>query len=63
MAKASKESQLIESIVALADEQLGGERSKTARWLFHDIAKECGKLGYTKLERIAQTVSDHFNYD
>ena len=59
----TNERKLIESIVALADEHIGGERSKTAGALFYDIADVCRKLGYTRLERIARQVAYHYDYD
>jgi hypothetical protein len=63
MSRPSKEHQLVESIVALADEQLGGERSRRAKWLFYDIANECRDLGYSALERIMRQVGAHYDYD
>jgi hypothetical protein len=59
----TKEDRLIGLIVGLADEQLGGERSKMAGPLFTDIASECRKLGYAKLARIMQQVAFHYEYD
>jgi hypothetical protein len=54
---------LIDAIVSLSDEQLGGERSEKAKWLFKVIASECQELGYTKLARIMQRVALHYDYD
>jgi hypothetical protein len=59
----TKEEQLIDAIVNLADEQMGGERSKTAGPMFYDIATECRNLGYTRLERIMRQVAYHYLYD
>lgn len=59
----TKEEKLIDAIVTLADEHMGGERSKSAGPLFADIASECRKLGYTQLARIAQQVAFHYQYD
>jgi CRISPR/Cas system CSM-associated protein Csm4 (group 5 of RAMP superfamily) len=59
----NKEKKLIDAIVRLADEHMGGERSKTAGLLFIDIASECRQLGYQDLARIAQHVADHYIYD
>lgn len=59
----TKEEKLIDSIVTLADEQLGGERSRKAGALFYDIADECRTLGYVKLERIMRQVAYHYDYD
>ncbi len=59
----TKEEKLIDSIAALADEQLGGERSKTAGPLFYDIADVCRNLGYSQLERIMRQAAYHYLYD
>jgi hypothetical protein len=59
----SKEEKLINAIVSLADEHLGGERSRTAKELFYDIADEARQFGYSKLERIARRVGGYYDYD
>jgi len=59
---AEKDALLIEAIVCLADEQLGGERSRVARYLFRDIAAEARASGHVKLARIADGVADHYDY-
>jgi hypothetical protein len=56
------EEKLVREIVTLADEQLGGQRSQKARRLFCDIAKACEELGFTRLERIARMVGEHYDY-
>lgn len=58
-----KEDKLVESIVALADEPLGGERSKKAAWLFTDIAAVCRELGYARMGDIMERVADNYIYD
>jgi hypothetical protein len=58
----TKEDKLINAISDLADEQLGGERSKKALYLFTDIAAECRELGFTRLARIAQGVAARYDY-
>jgi hypothetical protein len=63
MTTTTKESRLIDSIVSLADEQLGGERSKTAAALFSDIADVCRKFDQPKIERIMRQVANHFIYE
>jgi len=59
----NKERKLIEAIVGLADEHLGGERSRQAKELFYDIADECRRLGYSRLESIMRQVAYHYDYD
>jgi hypothetical protein len=59
----TKEAKLINAIVGIADERLGGERSRLAGALFTDIAAECRKFGYTELARVAQQVAFHYEYD
>ena len=59
----TKERKLVESIVALADERMGGERSGSAGPLFYDIADVCRNLGYSKLEYIMRQVAYHYLYD
>lgn len=59
----TKDEKLIDSIVALADEHIGGDRSRKAGPLFYDIADECRRLGYAKLEHIMQQVAYHYAYD
>ncbi|HKV76705.1 MAG TPA: hypothetical protein VJP02_01105 [Candidatus Sulfotelmatobacter sp.] len=59
----NKEEKLTEAIVTLADEQLGGERSRTAGALFSDIADECRSQGHPKMERIMRNVAHHYLYD
>jgi hypothetical protein len=57
------EDKLVSAIVDLADEQLGGERSQKAKWLFYDIADECKQLGFTRLERIMRRVGGQYDYE
>ena len=59
----TKEEKLVNSIVALADEYVGGERSRKAKALFYGIANECRKLGYAKLENIMRRVGEFYDYD
>ena len=59
----TKEEKLIDAIVGLADQFMGGERSRTAGPMFIDIAGEARRLGYEKLARIAQRVAFHYLYD
>ena len=59
----TKEEKLIDAIVALADEHIGGERSRKAKALFYDIAEECRRLGYSKLENIMRRVGEFYDYD
>lgn len=59
----TKEDKLINTIVDLADVHLGGERSQSAKAFFYDLAGEAKRYGFVQLERIAQKVGQHFDYD
>ena len=59
----TKEEKLINSIIELADDQLGGVRSRKAKELFSDIAGISRDLGYVVFTRIMQRVADHYIYD
>jgi hypothetical protein len=59
----TKEERLIDAIVTLADEYMGGSRSRTAGPMFIDISGECRKLGYKNLAHIMQRVAFHYLYD
>jgi hypothetical protein len=59
----TKKEKLVDAIVDLADEWMGGERSRTAGPMFIDISSECRTLGYTDLADIMQKVAFHYLYD